>query len=188
VVRHLIAPDMFSGWGIRTLSTNERRANPIGYHLGTVWPHDNSIIAAGFRRYGFNNEAVQVLDGILEAARHFEHYRLPEVFAGFSRAQFPVPVRYPVACHPQAWAAGSVPFLLTSLLGLVPDAFNRRLQIDRPILPKHVNELEFRRLKIGGGSVDLHFRRTREETAQVTVTNVSSVQVNVEPKSQLKVA
>jgi glycogen debranching enzyme len=188
VVRHLIAPDMFSGWGIRTLSTNERRANPIGYHLGTVWPHDNSIIAAGFRRYGFNNEAVQVLDGILEAARHFEHYRLPEVFAGFSRAQFPVPVRYPVACHPQAWAAGSVPFLVTSLLGLVPDAFNRRLQIDRPILPKHVNELEFRRLKIGGGSVDLHFRRTREETAQVTVTNVSSVQVNVEPKSQLKVA
>jgi glycogen debranching enzyme len=188
VVHHLTAEDMFSGWGIRTLSTNERRANPIGYHLGTVWPHDNSIIAAGFRRYGFDREAVQVLDGILQAARHFEHYRLPEVFAGFSRERFPVPVRYPVACHPQAWAAGSVPFLLTSLLGLVPNAFDGRLQIVRPVLPKGVDELEFRRIKIGKGLVDLHFRRTREETAQVTVTHVSGAQVNVEPKPQLKVA
>jgi glycogen debranching enzyme len=188
VVHHLTAEDMFSGWGIRTLSTNERRANPIGYHLGTVWPHDNSIIAAGFRRYGFDREAVQVLDGILQAARHFEHYRLPEVFAGFSRERFPVPVRYPVACHPQAWAAGSVPFLLTSLLGLAPNAFDGRLQIVRPVLPKGVDELEFRRIKIGKGLVDLHFRRTREETAQVTVTHVSGAQVNVEPKPQLKVA
>jgi hypothetical protein len=98
-------------------------------------------------------------------------------------------VRYPVACHPQAWAAGSVPFLLTSLLGFVPDALNGRLQILRPVLPNGVHELEFRRLKIGDGSVDLHFRRTRDNTVQVVVANrVGRVQVTMEPESLLKVA
>src|SRR6185437_1684906 len=170
-VRNLIAEDMFSGWGIRTLSNKERRANPIGYHLGTVWPHDNSVIAAGFHRYGFDREALRVLDGILQAARYFEHYRLPEVFGGFSRKQFSVPVRYPIACHPQAWAAGSVPFLLASLLGLVPDAFNCRLRVIRPVLPDNVGELEFRRIKVGQGSVDLKFRRSRDGGVQVEPAN-----------------
>ncbi len=160
VAQRLTAEDMFNGWGIRTLSTRERRANPIGYHLGTVWPHDNSIIAAGFRRDGFDREAVQVLDGIVQAARYFEHYRLPEVFAGFSRKQFTLPVRYPVACHPQAWAAGAVPFMLTSLLGLIPDAFSSRLRVVRPVLPEGVNELQFNRIRVGGASVDLRFRRS----------------------------
>jgi glycogen debranching enzyme len=107
VVQHLMASDMFCGWGIRTLSSCERRFNPIGYHLGTVWPHDNSLIAAGFRHYGFDDQALRVFDGLVKAAADFEHFRLPEVFAGFTQQEFPVPVRYPVACHPQAWAAGS---------------------------------------------------------------------------------
>lgn len=159
VVHGLMAPNMFGGWGVRTLSNDERRANPVGYHLGTVWPHDNSIIAAGLRRYGFDQEALQVFDGILHAARNFPHYRLPEVFAGFSRNEISVPVRYPVACHPQAWAAGSVPFFLTTLLGLAPDGFNQRLELVNPVLPKEVNELEFRRVKVGKGAVSLKFRR-----------------------------
>jgi glycogen debranching enzyme len=167
VVQHLMAEDMFSGWGIRTLSHKERRYNPIGYHLGTVWPHDNSIIAAGFRRYGFDKQAASVLDSIIAASRSFEHARLPEVFGGFSQKEFSVPVRYPVACHPQAWAAGSVPSMLASLLGLTADAFNGRLRIVRPVLPNSVNELEFRRIKIGKSSVDLRFERT--STGEVKV-------------------
>jgi glycogen debranching enzyme len=188
VVRRLTAEDMYSGWGIRTLSTKERRANPVGYHLGTVWPHDNSIIAAGFRLYGFDNEAAQVMDGILEAAAHFEHCRLPEVFAGFSREQFTVPVRYPVACHPQAWAAGSVPFMLSSLLGLAPDAFNGHLRITRPVLPRNVSELELRQLKVGTGSADLRFRRTERGAVEVDVLKQAGIMVNVEPEAQPKAA
>ncbi len=189
VVEHLMAVDMFNGWGVRTLSTKEKRTNPIGYHLGTVWPHDNSIIAAGFRRHGFDDEAVQVLDGILDAARHFEHYRLPEVFGGFSRRQFAVPVRYPVACHPQAWAAGSVPFLLTSLLGLMPNAFSRRLRVVRPVLPRHVDELEFRRVKVGNASVDLRFVRGKDGAVQVDTANQNGqIEIHIESASQPKAA
>jgi glycogen debranching enzyme len=183
VVGHLTADDMFGGWGVRTLSQRERRYNPIGYHLGTVWPHDNSIIAAGLRRYGFNQQAVQVLDSIVSAGQHFEHARLPEVFAGFSRHDFAVPVRYPVACHPQAWAAGSVPFMISSLLGLTADAFNNRLHVIRPVLPSFVNELEFRRIKIGDSTIDLHFERTGAGDVQVHVARHSgAVKVEVEQK------
>lgn len=185
VAGHLTAADMYSGWGIRTLSTKERRANPIGYHLGTVWPHDNAIIAAGLRQYGFDRDAVQVLDGLVQAARRFEHYRLPEVFAGFSRQQFAEPVRYPVACHPQAWAAGSVPFLLTTLLGLSPNAFEGRLDVIRPVLPARVDQLELRRLRIGAGRVSLRFRRRRDDQVDVEVFDDHGVDVHVERESPL---
>jgi len=181
IVDRLTARDMFSGWGIRTLSQKERRYNPIGYHLGTVWPHDNSIIAAGFRRYGFDKQAVQVLEGIIEAAQHFEHARLPEVFAGFSRHEFSVPVRYPVACHPQAWAAGSVPFMISSLLGLTADAFNKRLRVIRPVLPSGIAALDLLSIKVGDSTIDLHFQRTSTEVIEVSVTkNSGSIQVEVE--------
>jgi glycogen debranching enzyme len=181
VADHLAAEDMFSGWGIRTLSHKERRYNPIGYHLGTVWPHDNSIIAAGLRRYGFDKQAVQVLESIVTAGQHFEHARLPEVFGGFSQHHFPLPVRYPVACHPQAWAAGSVPFMVSNLLGLTADAFNRRLRVIRPLLPSFVNELDFRRVKIGDSTIDLHFKKTSAGDVQVDVTKDSgSIKVEVE--------
>ncbi len=108
-MERLMADDMFSGWGIRTLSGQEKRYNPIGYHLGTVWPHDNAIIAAGFRRYGFYDALCRIFQGMLEAAMHFEARRLPELFGGFGRDEYRVPVHYPVACHPQAWAAASIP-------------------------------------------------------------------------------
>jgi glycogen debranching enzyme len=181
VVDHLAANDMFSGWGIRTLSHNERRYNPIGYHLGTVWPHDNSIIAAGLRRYGFDDQAVRVLESIVGAAQHFEHARLPEVFGGFSQHDFAVPVRYPVACHPQAWAAGSVPFMMSSLLGIRADAYNQRLRVIRPVLPSFVNELDFRRIKIGDSQIDLHYERTSNGDVKVDVLkNTGSIKVEVE--------
>jgi glycogen debranching enzyme len=167
-VDRLMAPDMFSGWGIRTLSENERRYNPIGYHLGTVWPHDNAIIAGGFRRYGFDHEACRVFTSIVEAAPHFKHHRLPEVFAGFSRSAYGIPVRYPVACHPQAWAAGSVPYLVETALGLTPEAFDHRLRIVRPVLPDFVRNLEVRGLRVGTGRADLRFER--KDTGMIATT------------------
>lgn len=170
--KQLMSEAMFSGWGIRTLSTQERRFNPIGYHLGTVWPHDNSIIAAGLRNYGCDKEACAVMRGIVHAARYFEHYRLPEVFAGFSRSEFHIPVRYPVACHPQAWAAGSVPFMIESLLGLVPRAFENRLEIVRPVLPAFLTKIELHGLRVGKAALDLRFERRPDGMADTHVIQV----------------
>ncbi len=164
VRRRMMAADMFSGWGIRTLSTEAVAYNPVGYHLGTVWPHDNSLIAAGFRRYGFDDDAERVLETLVEAAGMFEHHRLPECFAGLERDVFEIPVRYPVACHPQAWAAGSVPYLLGVTLGLAPDGFERRLRIVRPRLPVFVDRLQLRGLAVAGARVDLEFHRAGDAT------------------------
>lgn len=171
-VERLMAKDMFNGWGIRTLSSDNCCYNPEGYHVGTVWPHDNALIAAGFRRYGFDEQALQVFNGIFEAAMNFEHYRLPEVFAGFTKTDYQVPVRYPVACHPQAWSAGSIPYLLTSCLGLEPNAFEKRLRIIRPILPDFVDWIQIRRLKVGKASVDLKFDRTPSGYCKSQILNL----------------
>lgn len=179
----LMGEEMFSGWGVRTLSEKERRYNPVGYHLGTVWPHDNSIIAAGFRKYGFDDAARRIFAGILEAAMHFEHYRLPEVFSGFRRGEFGVPVRYPVACHPQAWAAGAIPYLVETALGLVPEAFERRLRIVRPTLPEDIERIEVRRLKVGRAQTDLNFRRADDGTIVVEVLNVEGPLDVISPES-----
>jgi len=145
----------------------------MGYHLGTVWPHDNSLIAAGFRRYGFDEEARRVFVGLLDAAIEFEDHRLPELFTGFARSEYGVPVRYPVACHPQAWAAGSVPYLVETSLGLTPKAFEKRLEIVRPCLPDFVRHVEIRRLRVGKGSADLRFERNRDGVLETYVSRVA---------------
>lgn len=159
--KRLMRPDMFSGWGVRTLSEGETAYSPVGYHVGTVWPHDNSLIVSGFRRYGFDKAALRVFSGMTEAAMHFELYRLPELFAGFSRADYEVPVDYPLASKPQAWAAGAVPYMLTSLLGLQPETDADRLNIVCPVLPESVDWLELDGLKVGPHRADLRFERTR---------------------------
>ncbi|MDQ4078008.1 MAG: amylo-alpha-1,6-glucosidase, partial [Chloroflexota bacterium] len=162
IIARLVADDMWNGWGIRTLAKTELSYNPIGYHLGTVWPHDNAIIAEGFRRYGHDEDAHRLFSAIVQAAMRFESYQLPEVFAGFSRSDYDVPVHFPVACHPQAWASGSVPHLLSTLLGLVPDGFDRRLRVVRPMLPDFVDRLEIRRLRLAGSRMNLLFMREGE--------------------------
>ena len=172
VATRLLQADVFAGWGIRTLGGDERAYTPIGYHLGTVWPHDNGIIAAGFRRYGLGAEAERLFAAIIEASVDFAHQRLPECFAGYDRREYGVPVRYPVACHPQAWAAGSVPHLLTSALGLVPEGFDDRLRVVRPDLPSFVSAVELRGLRVGKGSADLRFERTRDGRTEVSVVSV----------------
>lgn len=125
VVERLLADDMFSGWGIRTMSASDAGYNPIEYHNGTVWPHDTSIVAEGLRRYGAHDEASRLVDALIEAAEHFD-FRLPEVFAGFSRAATHVPVEYPTPSRPQAWAAGAVLLGIRTLLAMDPDGANLR--------------------------------------------------------------
>ncbi len=182
VAERLMQPDMHSGWGIRTLSEKQPRYNPVGYHLGTVWPHDNSIIAAGFRRYGLDQAARQVMEGIFEAATYFSNYRLPELFSGFARQDYEVPVAYPVACHPQAWAAGSIPYMVETALGLVPDAFERRLRIVRPTLPDFVHDLELHDLRVGDARADLRFERTAETRVAVDVLKIEGdLEILVQP-------
>ncbi len=178
----LMQEDMFSGWGIRTLSTRERVYNPIGYHVGTVWPHDNSIIASGFRNYGMDAHFQRLFDGIVDAAAHFEHHRLPELFAGFSRDDYSIPVRYPEACHPQVWAAGAVPMLLQIALGLIPLGFEKRLRIVRPLLPKAVRRLEFRGLRVADARIDLSFEHTRNGQVAAKVLKLDGeLDISIEP-------
>ncbi len=127
VVERLLSPDMFSGWGIRTMSTEMVRYNPGSYHNGSVWPHDNSIIAAGMAQCGFFREANQVAMALTDAAAAFPNYRLPELFAGYPRREHSFPVSYTAANIPQAWAAGAVVYLLETILGVIPSG-DRLLQ------------------------------------------------------------
>ncbi|HYM83125.1 MAG TPA: amylo-alpha-1,6-glucosidase, partial [Candidatus Dormibacteraeota bacterium] len=176
----LMRDDMYGGWGIRTLSADAVAFNPIGYHLGTVWPHDNGIVAEGFRRYGLDRPAERVFTALLETAAGFPHFRLPECFAGYARRDFGVPVRYPVACHPQAWAAGSIPHLLTSTLGLEPDALAGRLRVVRPALPDFVDSLELKGVTVGSGSADLRFRDTDQGVEVEVVRADGGLDVRIE--------
>ena len=159
----LMGDDMFTGWGVRTLAQSHPAYNPVGYHTGSVWPHDSALIAFGLRRYGFDEDFTLIFEGLLEAASRFNDYRLPELFAGFPRAEFDEPVPYPVACQPQAWAAGSIPFLLKWGLGLSPDALDKRLRIVRPSLPRWLERVEVTGLQIGDSRVDLQFERAGDQ-------------------------
>ncbi|WP_230628044.1 amylo-alpha-1,6-glucosidase [Methanosarcina barkeri] len=164
LVNRIFKEDMFTEWGIRTLSSKEQRYNPLGYHNGTVWPHENAIIAMGLRNYGFINEMSLLFTGMYEAARTFEYYRLPECFGGLTRSEYSIPVKYPVACSPQAWASGTMPFMLTASLGIVPDALNNRLVINKPHLPSWLDNVQFNNVKVGNTLTDLSFRRVEYET------------------------
>jgi glycogen debranching enzyme len=162
VVRRLLAGDMWSGWGVRTLSSDHPAYNPFSYHTGTVWPHDNAMIAGGFRRYGFDAEAAKVAKGILDAAERLVAYRLPELFAGLPRHEASFPVQYLGANVPQAWAAGSI-FRFIAILCGIHAATNHegsRIYVN-PALPDWLPELTIRNLRAGRGSLDLAFRDGR---------------------------
>ena len=163
IARHLMSPRLFSGWGVRTLAEGEARYNPIGYHVGTVWPFDNSFIAWGLRRYGFKDEAAAVFAGIIEAAEVFEG-RLPEAFGGYPRSSTRYPVRYPTACSPQAWSTGAPLLLLRAALGLEPRGDN--LVVD-PALPKRIGHLELLDLPGRWKRIDA-FGRGRVDTERLT--------------------
>ncbi|RJX41260.1 amylo-alpha-1,6-glucosidase [Paenibacillus pinisoli] len=157
VAERLVAPDLFGGYGIRTMSTESAGYNPMSYHDGSVWPHDNSLCLLGLSCSGYTEEAAMVMQGLLAAAEKFEYYRLPELFCGYDDSLgFPVP--YPVACSPQAWAAGTPLTFVQALLGIQPDSLNRRITM-KPSLLKDMNELIVEQLQIGSGTLSLHVKR-----------------------------
>lgn len=160
----LLGPEMFSGWGIRTLASGQRSYNPLSYHNGTVWPHDNAICAMGLANYGMSRMAVEVLMGLYHASRHFRHLRMPELFCGLGKNQGDFPVHYPVACSPQAWASASFFLLLRACLGINPDIPRRTLHIQNPRLPPGMDDVHVRNLRLGRSKVSLHFSRTGEGT------------------------
>lgn len=164
IVKRLMQPDMFSGWGWRTLSDKEVTFNPLSYHRGSVWPHDNSLIAHGMTLNGFRRPALQIITSLFEASLNFRDYRLPELFCGVQRREQDKPVQYPVSCSPQAWASGSWFLMLTSILGIRPSAPRKELNIFNPQLPTWLDHLQIQNLRIGNSRVHLEFTRRGERT------------------------
>ena len=159
VAHGMLADDMHNGWGIRTIGSAEKRYNPMSYHNGSVWPHDNAIIASGMARYGRTGDAVRVLSGLFEASLHFDQNRLPELFCGFARRPSDGPIRYPVACSPQAWASAAVFCLLQACLGLYIDAGRREIALRAPRLPDFIQWVKLSDLSVGEHCVDLLLQR-----------------------------
>jgi glycogen debranching enzyme len=155
---------MFSGWGIRTLSAAHPVFNPMSYHNGSVWPHDNALVALGLGLYGHREEASRILTGLYEACVHMESSRLPELFCGMERLTGMQPVLYPVSCTPQAWASAAVFMLLQGTLGLFPEAPAGVLHVRDPVLPNFLRDLMITGLRIGKSEVALQFRRHRDRT------------------------
>jgi glycogen debranching enzyme len=148
VARRLMADDMFTGWGVRTLASGERLYNPMSYHNGSVWPHDTAIAAVGMRRYGLTDPFITLATGLFEGVLQFENMRMPELFCGFPRVDGYGPTQYPVACSPQAWAAGVVFMLIGAMLGLTPDAADNHVTLNRPRLPPWLGWIEVRGLQL----------------------------------------
>ncbi|MEH2136784.1 amylo-alpha-1,6-glucosidase [Nostoc sp.] len=165
VAERLRAPDMFNGWGVRTLSSLSPAYNPMGYHTGSVWPHDNALIAMGLRSLGLIDQALELFQGLFDMTSRQPYQRPPELFCGYERNGDNAPVQYPVACTPQAWATGSVFQLLQMMVNLVPDAQNNCLRIIDPALPESINRLSFHNLRVGPTILDLEFERSGTTTA-----------------------
>jgi glycogen debranching enzyme len=169
VATTLILSSSFNGWGIRTVAAGEARYNPMSYHNGSVWPHDNALIAAGFARYGFTEHAVEILTGFLDASIFFELHRVPELFCGFPRRPGEAPTLYPVACVPQTWAAGAIMMLLESCLGLTVLASERKVVFCKPVLPESLGRVSIRGLYLGDARVDLLIARHTDGDVGVNV-------------------
>ena len=165
VAERLRAPDMFNGWGIRTLSSLSPAYNPIGYHIGSVWPHDNAMTAIGLRSLGLIDQALELSQGLLDMTKRQPYHRPPELFCGYERSDGNDPVQYPVACSPQAWATGSIFQLMQMMVNLVPDAPNNTLRIIDPALPESINQLKLHNLRVGTTLLDLEFERSGNSTA-----------------------
>lgn len=179
VAAQLMSPALFTGYGIRTVAAAEARYNPMSYHNGTVWPHDTALVALGLARYGFKGAAVRLLDGMLEAAAHMELRRLPELFCGFRRTPGTGPTLYPVACAPQAWAAAAPFGLLAAALGLSFDAAAGTIRLERPRLPRRLEEVRIRNLRLGSASVDLRLRRADDDVAVDAIDTRGDLRVTV---------
>jgi glycogen debranching enzyme len=180
VARRLLAPDMFSGWGVRTLSKSAAAYNPMSYHNGSVWPHDNAIIGAGLKRYGFAKATNRLATAMFEMAVTVDDMRLPELFCGFTRRSPNRPVAYPVACSPQAWAAGAPFLLLQAILGISADAPANTINVSKPSLPGWLNTVELHDLRVGGSTVSIVFQRQGETTGFSLLAKDGDIRVLME--------
>jgi glycogen debranching enzyme len=169
VAETLLGTGCFSGWGIRTVARSAARYNPISYHNGSVWPHDNAIIALGFSRYGFKSGVIRIFRGLFEAASYMDLRRLPELFCGFPWRRLTAPTLYPVACAPQAWASATAFALVQASLGLSFEQNGEQIRLDRPALPDFLDELHLRGLQAKHGVADLLVTR-RGEDVSINVT------------------
>jgi glycogen debranching enzyme len=167
----------FAGWGLRTVAAGESRYNPMSYHNGSIWPHDNAIVAAGLARYGFTDAATRTLEAMLELSQSVELHRLPELLCGFHRRSEEGPTLYPVACSPQAWASGAVYLLLQASLGLDIDAPHRRIVFRQAALPERVERLRLTNLIVGDARVDLGLERHANDVAVSVLKREGAVEV-----------
>ncbi|WP_342627495.1 amylo-alpha-1,6-glucosidase [Nguyenibacter vanlangensis] len=179
VVEGLMHRSSFTGWGIRTIPEGEARYNPMAYHNGSVWPHDNALIGLGLARHGYRNEAERLFRGMFDAAFYTDLRRLPELFCGFTRNRAEGPVRYPVACSPQAWAAATLPALIQSTLGLGFDPAAVAVHFERPRLPEFLQEMTLYNLEVGGERVTVRLVRAGEEVAINVVERTESIRVQI---------
>jgi glycogen debranching enzyme len=169
VARQLLEPNFFSGWGVRTVAAGEARYNPMSYHNGSVWPHDNAMIAAGLARYGHGRAATRIFQGLFDAATYMELRRLPELFCGFPRFRGRGPTLYPVACAPQAWASGAFFALMQASLGIEQDPLANAIRFRDPRLPAFLDSVVLRGLKAGTGSVDLSVQRHGDDKVSLQI-------------------
>jgi glycogen debranching enzyme len=180
MAKRLMAPDMFTGWGIRTMSKSAVAYNPMSYHNGSVWPHDNALIAAGLKRYGQNKATNRIATALFDTAMHMEYYRLPELFSGFTRRTPTNPVAYPVACSPQSWSAASPFILLQAMLGISARADENTLTINKPMLPPWLNMVELKNLRVGNSTISLMFTRESGVTTFSLIHKEGDVRVLME--------
>jgi len=179
VAKGLLRPDFFSGWGIRTVARGEPRYNPMSYHDGSIWPHDNALIALGLARYGLKGPIATLFEGLFHAGSYMDHRRLPELFCGFQRQHGHGPTLYPVACAPQAWAAATPFALLQAALGLEFDPFANEIRLSNPRLPAFLDEVTLRDLRLGSSFVDLRIRRHNETVSLDTPRISGGIRVSI---------
>ena len=179
VARGLMETRFNSGWGIRTVAKGEARYNPMSYHNGSIWPHDNSLIALGFARYGFAHSVEQLFKGLFKAATYMDARRLPELYCGFQRQRGRGPTLYPVACSPQAWASATPFTLLEASLGLEFDPGKGEIRLRNPRLPAFLDEVTLRNLRLDSASVDLRVRRHKDAVSLDILRTSGKIQVSI---------
>ena len=179
VAADLMRPHFFAGWGIRTVASGEARYNPMSYHNGSIWPHDNALIAIGLARYGFKHSVAHLFKALFDAATYMDLRRLPELFCGFRRERRRGPTLYPVACAPQAWASATPFTLLEAALGLEFDAQRGEIRLRNPRLPAFLNDVVLRDLQLGPSSVDLQVRRHGDEVSLEVLRTRGQIQVSI---------
>jgi len=184
----LMSDSMFSGWGIRTIATDEARYNPMSYHNGSIWPHDNAMMAMGFSRYGLMNETTRTLSAIFDTSLYMQGKRLPELFCGFTREKGKAPTLYPVACSPQAWAVGAVFMLLQACLGMRIMAAENCIQFCHPSLPAFITDLTITNLRINDQQIALQIRRTTGGVEAQVLSPGSNIEIKIENKAVLEFA